>query len=127
MGSYATGLPQTGDIPAPTVPFPRAGSLAGELGCGPYWDRVLYKIYRAINSAAFGGTAGGGSFNVDSERIRSGFYWLVLHAAVHVELASQTFIGFFLCPDTDADRAALPAQSQANPERTGIGLTPPGL
>src|SRR6266852_5567040 len=127
MGSYATGGGVFSSQSTPSVPYPRSGDLGSGSGCGPFWDRVGYKIYRAINSAAFGGTAGGGSFNVDTERIKPGYYWLVLHAAAHVEINSQTFIGWFLCPDTDGDRAVQPAQSNGAPQRTGIGLTQPGV
>jgi len=126
-GPYGTWQDAPASVQAPSTPSTPSTTDFGKsvnnllAACCTYWDQVRYKTYRVANPAV-----GGGSFAVDMEKIRDGYFWLVLHAAVHLELGSQTFVAFFICPDTDTDRNILPVQNvggtNATPQGTGILL-----
>ncbi len=109
----------SGAVEFPGAPMEPAAFAAGSSkGCREYWAEVKYQIYNVSNPVA-----GGGSFAVDTDSIRPGYYWWVLYAAVHMGTASQIPVSFALCPDNAQARATIPAQSSAGPQPVGIVLT----
>ena len=89
------------------VPTRGPSPSGGNKECCTYWDQVRYKSYRVANPVV-----GGGNFAVDSEPIRNGYYWLVLHAAFHLEIGSQIAFAFFMC--TEPDRGVPPILNVSN-------------
>jgi hypothetical protein len=133
MGGYVAGPINFYPQPTPTYAGTQVGAPLltsatpapapiqnGSNGCPAYWNRFLYKTWRAANRAA------GGNFSVETERIREGYYWKVLQASGHIEVSSSGLILlWFMSPESD--RGNLPNQGSSvtvlTPQSPGVAIS----
>lgn len=126
-------LPGQGPLPQPSAPsaplisspsanLPPDPVAAMQNGCPDYGSQFSYKSYRVPNPNGLGG-----NFAVDTETIRTGYWWKVVAASAHVESTSQWFLAWYLCPESDRNRPPTQNVGPANstPQSTGIVLMGP--